>query len=96
MVDDVAVTSVLLDAAKRRYPDAEIVFVGPRKSYELFEADARIKHRAAPYARGGSLTERLLASESIWFDDGIVIDPEHHASLQKLALQYGVAFPEAR
>ena len=29
---DVAVTSVLLDAAKRRYPDAEIVFVGPRKS----------------------------------------------------------------
>jgi len=28
--------------------------------------------------------------------DGIVIDPEHHASLQKLALQYGVAFPEAR
>ena len=28
--------------------------------------------------------------------DGIVIDPEHHASLRKLALQYGVAFPDAR
>ena len=28
---DVAVTSVLLDAAKRRYPDAEIFFVGPKE-----------------------------------------------------------------
>ena len=56
---DVAVTSVLLDAAKRRYPDAEVVFVGPRKSYELFEADPRIKHRPAPYARSGALQDRL-------------------------------------
>ena len=47
---DVAVTSVLLDAAKRRYPSAEIFFVGPRKNYELFEADPRISHREVPYA----------------------------------------------
>ncbi len=73
---DVAVTSVLLDAAKRRYPDAEIVFVGPRKSYELFEADARIRHLPAPYARGGSLVERLRASAALWLEDGIVIDPD--------------------
>jgi hypothetical protein len=73
---DVAVTSVLLDAAKRRYPDAEIVFVGPRKSYEMFEADARVRHFPAPYARSGALVDRLKASASLRFDDGIVIDPD--------------------
>jgi hypothetical protein len=73
---DVAVTSVLLDAAKQRYPDAEIVFVGPRKSYEMFEADLRIRHRPAPYARSGALIDRLRASASLRLDDGIVIDPD--------------------
>jgi hypothetical protein len=73
---DVAVTSVLLDAAKRRYPDAEVVFVGPRKSYEMFEADPRIRHLAAPYARSGALIDRLRASASLHFGDGIVIDPD--------------------
>jgi hypothetical protein len=73
---DVAVTSVLLDAAKRRYPAAEIVFVGPRKNYELFEADPRVRHQAAPYARSGSLRERLKASAQLWFDDGVVLDPD--------------------
>jgi ADP-heptose:LPS heptosyltransferase len=77
---DVAVTSVLLDAAKRRYPDAEIVFVGPRKNFELFENDPRIRHQAAPYARGGNLAERLQASANLWFDDGIVIDPDSRLS----------------
>lgn len=73
---DVAVTSVLLDAAKRRYPSAEIVFVGPRKNYELFEADPRIVHQDVPYARGGSLRDRLQASAALWFDDGLVLDPD--------------------
>jgi hypothetical protein len=73
---DVAVTSVMLDAAKKRYPEADIVFVGPRKSYELFEGDARISHQAAPYARSGALVDRLRASGSLYFDDGIVVDPD--------------------
>lgn len=73
---DVAVTSVLLDMAKRRYPAAEIMFVGPRKSYELFDADPRIRHFHAPYARAGRLGDRLRASAALWFDDGIVIDPD--------------------
>lgn len=73
---DVAVTSVLLDAAKRRYPDARIVFVGPRKNYELFESDPRVEHFPAPYARSGSLRDRIAASASLWFDDGVVIDPD--------------------
>jgi ADP-heptose:LPS heptosyltransferase len=73
---DVAVTSVLMGAAKRRYPDAEIVFVGPRKSYELFEADARVRHQPAPYARGGTLVERLQASAALRLEHGIVIDSD--------------------
>lgn len=77
---DVAVTSVLLDAAKRRYPAAEIVFVGPLKSYELFESDSRIQHRLAPYARSGALKDRLRASANLWLDDGIVIDPDSRLS----------------
>jgi len=77
---DIAVTSVLLDAAKRRYPNAEIVFVGPLKSYELFEFDSRIKHRLAPYARSGALQDRLHASANLWLEDGIVIDPDSRLS----------------
>jgi len=77
---DVAVTSVMLDAAKRRYPDAEIVFVGPLKSYELFELDSRLQHRLAPYARSGALKDRLEASASLWLEDGIVIDPDSRLS----------------
>jgi len=77
---DVAVTSVTLDAAKRRYPNAKIVFVGPRKSYEMFEADPRIEHLPAPYARSGALKDRLQASASLWFEDGIVIDPDSRLS----------------
>lgn len=73
---DVAVTSVLMDAAKRRYPKASIVFVGPRKNYELFAADGRIEHMEGPYARSGSLKDRLEASVALWFDDGIVVDPD--------------------
>jgi ADP-heptose:LPS heptosyltransferase len=77
---DVAVTSVLLDAAKRRYPNAAILFVGPKKSYELFEADPRIHHFPAPYARSGTLIDRLQASASLWIEDGIVIDPDSRLS----------------
>ena len=83
---DVAVTSVLLDKAKRRYPTAEVVFVGPRKNYELFEADARILHRDVPYARGGSLRDRLQASAALWFDDGLVIDPDSRLTGRSVSL----------
>ncbi len=73
---DVAVTSVLMDAAKRRYPQARLVFVGPRKNYELFEADSRVEHIPAPYSRSGSLKDRLAASGALWIEDGLVIDPD--------------------
>jgi ADP-heptose:LPS heptosyltransferase len=76
---DVAVTSVLLDAAKRRFPSARIVFVGPQKNYELFAGDARIEHASVAYQRG-SLRSRL----AVWSElralgdvaDALVLDPD--------------------
>ena len=76
---DVAVTSVLLAAAKQAFPNAEIVFVGPRKNFELFAADTRLSHAAVEYRRG-SLHERL----AVWDDlktlaaapDCLVLDPD--------------------
>lgn len=62
---DVAVTSVLLDAAKQRFPQAEICFVGPPKNLELFAGDRRINPLPVPYGRSDTLRERLLASQAL-------------------------------
>src|SRR5262249_3359504 len=62
--------------AKRRYPDGDVFFVAPRKNYELFEADPRVKHFPAPYPRSSSLRGRLDASASLHLTGGIVIDPD--------------------
>ena len=77
---DVAVTSVLLDAAKRRFPRAEIVLVGPQKCYELFADDRCVYPFPGPYARGGTLVDRLHASAALWLKDGIVIDTDSRLS----------------
>lgn len=73
---DIAVTSVMLDAAKRRFPHAEIFLAGSTKAAELFAADPRIQHFPLTYPRSGTLQERL----STWtpFDDTdcLVIDPD--------------------
>ncbi|HUB32748.1 MAG TPA: glycosyltransferase family 9 protein [Bryobacteraceae bacterium] len=76
---DVAVTSVMFAAAKRRFPHAELVFVGPKKNYELLAGDSRIHHAPIEYRRG-SLRERL----AVWDDlcrvledqQSAVIDPD--------------------
>lgn len=77
---DVAVTSVCLDAARQRFPDAEICFAGPRKNFELFAADPRLSHAEVPYSRGGGLRQRLEAyyrlAELLARPDSIVIDPD--------------------
>jgi ADP-heptose:LPS heptosyltransferase len=77
---DVAVTSVLMAAAKRRFPHAEIVFVGPRKNFELFAGDSRLHHAEVNYRRGG-LRERLGVTEELKAlmlaaPDYVVIDPD--------------------
>ncbi len=76
---DVAVTSVLLDAAKSRFLEAQVVFVGPLKNYELFAGDPRIRH--APVAwRRGSLRERLGVEpelrELLADPNSLVLDPD--------------------
>jgi ADP-heptose:LPS heptosyltransferase len=82
---DVAVTSVLLAAAKQAFPDAEIVFAGPRKNFEMFAADSgfaafpRLTHAPVEYRRG-SLSQRL----AVWDElkalaappDTLVLDPD--------------------
>ena len=76
---DVAVTSVLLDAAKRGFPEAHIYLVGPRKNWELFAADPRVLHLPVNYRRG-TLRERLAAwpelRAALAQPDSIVIDPD--------------------
>ncbi len=77
---DIAVTSVVLDAAKKRFPDARIFFVGPTKNWELFDADPVLEHVPLAYGRSGSLADRLKAwpalREAVTAARSIVIDPD--------------------
>jgi ADP-heptose:LPS heptosyltransferase len=73
---DVAITSVILDAARRRFPEARIVLAGTEKSHALFAGDARIGHLPVSYVRRGTLRERLLACPRIDEPGSIVIDPD--------------------
>jgi hypothetical protein len=76
---DVAVTSVLLDAARRRFPAAEILFLGPRKNFELFAAGDGITHVPVEYKRG-SLAARIAVRTSLLEAtadaDCLVLDPD--------------------
>ena len=77
---DVAVTSVLLDAAKRRFPRAAIWFGGPKKSWELFAADPRLRHLSIGYGRAGTIDDRLSVwpqlREAVCLPRSIVVDPD--------------------
>lgn len=71
---DVAVTSVLMAAAKRRFPHAELTFAGPRKNYELFAGDPHVHHASIEYRRG-ALRERL----AVWDDLAKLLADPHAA-----------------
>ncbi len=77
---DVAVTSVALDAAKQRFPSAEICFVGPQKNAQLFAADKRITVTPVVYGRSSLLRDRLMAAvelQTLVDEPGtVVIDPD--------------------
>ena len=77
---DVVITSIILDAVKRRFPRARIFLVGGRKSWELFECDERIEHLEVSYPRAGSLRARLEAWRELRTlltqPNSIVIDPD--------------------
>lgn len=77
---DVAITSMVLDAAKQRYPGARIVFAAPQKSWELFEKDERLTHAPLRYGRGAALRERLAVFDELRAlaadPDTLVLDPD--------------------
>lgn len=77
---DVAVTSVVLAAAKERFPHAEICLVGPEKNTAMFAGDPRISPITVSYGRGSLLRERLLAAAELQAAVSelgcIVIDPD--------------------
>jgi ADP-heptose:LPS heptosyltransferase len=75
---DIKIVSPILDAMKRRFPGARIVFVANRKSAELFEDDSRITHLEAAYPRIGAVSARIAFAEQLAarLSDGVVIDPD--------------------
>lgn len=77
---DIAITSVFLDAASKRFPDAEIWLVCPAKNYELFAGSQRIRHWPLDYPRGGTLRQRIAVAEQLagLCDEAgtLVIDPD--------------------
>lgn len=97
---DVAVTSVVLDCVKRRFPGARIWFVGPKKNYELFEEDSRISHFEFSYPRTASLRERVEAARSLRLpDEALVIDPDSRITqlgLVPVCLERNYFFFESR
>jgi hypothetical protein len=63
---DIAVTSILMDGARQRYPAARLWFAGPRPAWELFEgAGARWSFLELPYGRTGLLRDRLAAFDAL-------------------------------
>jgi Glycosyltransferase family 9 (heptosyltransferase) len=73
---DIAVTSVLMNAARIRFPKAQIVFVGPRKNFELFASDPRFVHAPVDYRRGSIGDRASAAAELRAIIDDLVLDPD--------------------
>ncbi len=101
---DVAITSVIIERMKLRFPSAEIVLVGGTKVSELFGGDSRLRFKEIRYLRGGTTIERLLT----WIDllrcvreltDGLtpgeclIVDPD--SRLTQLGLLPVARTPEA-
>jgi ADP-heptose:LPS heptosyltransferase len=74
------VTSVVLDAARQRFPKADIFLAGPAKNAELFAAEPRIQHLPVDYGRGATLEDRLAVSfalrDQLDQPGTLVIDPD--------------------
>jgi ADP-heptose:LPS heptosyltransferase len=77
---DIKITSMIFDLMKRRFPEAQIVFIANRKSAELFAADSRISICEADYPRSGPVSVRLAFAEELRHRlegrNRIVIDPD--------------------
>src|SRR5262249_4961182 len=79
---DVAVTSVILAAPKRKFPHAQIFFVGPPQNYELVGSDPHIHQSPVTYGRGG-VRERLAAwtdLQALTTSQCVILDPDSRLS----------------
>ena len=56
---DVAITSIIIERAKKIFPNAQILFLANRKNYELFGGDENMKIIPLDYQRRGGLISRL-------------------------------------
>ncbi len=86
---DIKIASLIFDAMKRRFPEAQIVFVANRKSAELYAADSRISICEADYPRSGPVSVRLAFAEELRHrlegGNRIVIDPDSRMTQLGLA-----------
>ncbi|HCC58666.1 MAG TPA: hypothetical protein DEQ47_15695 [Solibacterales bacterium] len=93
---DIAVTSVFLEAARRRFPRARVFLAGGAKSAQLFEGAPWIEHLPVNYPSGGSLAQRLEARHALQDElsapGALVIDPD--SRLTQLGLLPVCAEPE--
>lgn len=99
---DIAVTSVLLDAARHAFPQARVVFAGPHKNYELFAASPGIHHLPIAYERG-TLAQRFAVHIPLTAACGapgaIVVDPDSRLTqlgLLPICLEQNYFFFESR
>jgi ADP-heptose:LPS heptosyltransferase len=69
-----------MSAARQRFPDAEISFVGPEKNAALFAADSQVVPLPVTYGRSSLLRERLSAAlelKTLVDEPGtLVLDPD--------------------
>lgn len=77
---DVAVTSVVMDAVRQRWPKAKLWFVGPKKSWELFEGSVDVEWMPMPYGRSALLRDRLGIysdlKQALDLPGALVLDPD--------------------
>ncbi len=84
---DVAVTSVVLEKAKRVFPQAERVLIGSLKLEQLFGGDSTLRIRDVRYKTSGGLLDRLLGwlpvigaveeeTRNLATEQFVVIDPD--------------------
>jgi len=77
---DIKITSIILDAMKELFGGRERVFVGNRKSAELFASDAGIGHLEVEYPRAGPVSQRIEFAHELRRrlegPERIVIDPD--------------------
>jgi ADP-heptose:LPS heptosyltransferase len=58
---DVAITSVIIERLKQKFPSAEIILIGRSKMVELLDGDRQLGFNQINYNQAGTLAEKLLS-----------------------------------